>query len=495
MRTFYIENRQPTSRGAYFPESMVNVREMWGSTQAAVIGRWMKFRLLIGDLALINGRAQWVSDRYSAVRRRNPNIDMIELFAELGQVRGTGLEVLPLSGRIDALSREQVVVQFADGSRQSLPRDSGIGFRNIVTRTDAVWSMEDYALTQVWRNRVQALHTMTPYAGATPLGVQEPWLLRDAYETQMLQILQVAWAEYLATHTPASMEQVIRIEETIRAHVMKAMDWGISLMQPETSYRIPFPDRNLAVQLWEQGMKPYLDYDGTEPWWVEIPQNKRLVEVTAMRRAYATNQKVNITITTSPELYQYDAQDGVDVSVQMITYGPTPYGVGVENPNPAARIFNPYLGVGGGDPWGGDIPVAPPWNVIKSDIAMPEPKLRVDTRLVSVPADVAERLEAALSTERPTLVFENLNQATCPMLVLPPTFLKTQIVPLFGGGRTLQPQSARAEVDGWAVDGTGLPIPGVGYDIFGPTPAEFLQIPATHRPMREAALSEIIPFA
>jgi hypothetical protein len=105
---------------------------------------------------------------------------------------------------------------------------------------------------------------------------------------------------------------------------------------------------------------------------------------------------------------------------------------------------------------------------------------------------MAERMEAALHSERPALISENFNMAVCPILVLPRMFFKTEIVPLFEGSRVLRPLEEYNRIEGWATDRNGNPNQ---RPFFSQTPFGFTQFPSSGRPIREGATTEILPYS
>lgn len=489
MNRFTIERRQKAVKGVFFPESITKERQSWGMTHAGTKGYWNSYRLVTGHLSALNGRVDQIALEYDSMRRRMPQLDTLRLFESAPQVRGTGLEYYDYAGRIDTISRESVIIQSKTGRRTALNRDVGVGFRGIITRTEQPWSMEQYAMNTLIRCRIRSLNIGIPLPR---LSVEQPWRLRDALERELESLLHVAWVDYQSDNTVEKLNVVIGIDRLIREYTLGSLDWLQHLGIWEHMKILPFPDRSVALKLWMEDKMPTLTYDETEPWWIALAQEAES-EVTAFRRAYMSNGRVTITITTNPQLHEL-MHPTMNVTHHMITYGPhKEVGVAIETQDEKTRGFIPYVGIGEQPGWEGFMDEEIGWQVLKSESEpMPEPKLRVRSRVVRVEQDVAERISAATTADRPVLISESLNAAVCPILVLPRIFMNTLIAPLYTGGMSLKPIEEFNAVEGWVTKGT--PVPGMK-DLFGEPPAGFIGIPATGRPLREATMQEVIPFA
>jgi len=140
--------------------------------------------------------------------------------------------------------------------------------------------------------------------------------------------------------------------------------------------------------------------------------------------------------------------------------------------------------------WNGQLPVHDEWEAMHTGPNIPAYKLRVRTKEVQIRRSEAEYLTAALSQNRPTLVFRNLNGAVCPQLVLPAGLHQTRIYPLVAKGLKIESKDANCKVEGstiWAGPSENT------RKIFDDIPTEFLTTPSSNRPSYEGVQSEIIP--
>lgn len=492
--TFAIETRRKASFGTFFPEALRKERHIWNRTQVATTGLWTKYRLITGNHAGLYQRIIKVAEEYSALRKSFPDLDIIRLFEESAQVRATGLEYYDYAGRIDTISRESVVVRFPSGATQSLARDTGVGFRGIVVKTEEPWSMQRYALNELMRLRILALNT----GRAMPqIEVSEPWLLRQATETQLYDMMVIARAEYAAEPTMDRLKEISEIEKAYLSYIEETLEWMHRMGSWEHMEKIPFPDASGAIALWEQDRIKSLDYDQTSPWFDELAEEPES-EVTAILKAIMSTGRVNITITTNPVLTSLE-HPLTHVAHHLIRYSVHDHiGVGLPNPLGADRYIRPFVGVGDDGiaspripAWSGTtLPQRPGWTAITSEEHLPEPKLRLKARAVSVPRGVAERLSDAVGQERPMLVYENINHATCPLLVLPRIYFKVQVVPLFEAGVTVKPVEDGNTIEGWATKNTGMG----NADLVGPVPHGFLSSSAEGRPLREGTIQDVLPY-
>jgi hypothetical protein len=482
----------------FFPETITKERHYWGMSMARTDGAWRKYKLVYGDLERLRLRIRAIAGEYSTTRQRNPQIDVTRLFEEAPSVRGAGVDYFDYAGRIDTVTREAAVVQYPSGSRIGLNRDMGFGFRGILVRSDEPWSMEQFAMTEMQRFRHERLQKGI---GFRDLGVEEPWRLRQAAENYLRALFSLAWNEYATEQTMDRFEAVIAVEKAASEYALDSLRYAQFLGDWEFMRAVPFPDRTGALQLWEQARIRDLVYDETAPWWMESPAENE-VEVTAARRFHLnTGKGVNITVTTNPELKR-KIHPHLDLEHHLISYGQLPFtAVGMPQNVPSARNSRPIIQkddkgreVLG---WGGEIPIRNEWSSLQENGPVPEPKLKVRSRLVQVPQHLVEQAQAALSIEKPVLWFPHdpgsrarLNGTNLPILVLPRIFATAMVVPLFGGGRVITPIEGGNKIEGWVTQTTGRK-PNV--DIWGPTPNGFLTTPLAGRPIREGALQEMLP--
>lgn len=485
---FKLERRVKQRYSTFFPEAIQREAHTWGQTLGGVTGEWTCYRLVTGKLDVLHARIQKIADEFSVARKLHEQIDILRLFEESESVRATPIMIYDYSGRIETLSRESVIAQHPGGSRTGLWRDVGFGFRGIAVRTDEAWSAEQYALDMVARLRIRALNLGRSIGSVSPV---EPWRLRQSAEDQLQNLLAVAWTQHAIEPTPTTLEEVIMVEKELNAYILSSLDWLTKCGDLAALSRVPFPDSETARRLWEQTRISRLLWDETFPWYGEMPE-PQAQEITACLGAYIQNPKYTITIQNNPVLSML-SHPMAQVFHQRLGYGPhRAVGVGIPNTG-ADREKTPFVGVGNASAWDGAIPRSNPWSVVKADGPMPEPRLKVRTRYITVPRQVAERLEAALVSEKPVLTFENLNNAVCPLLVMPRQFVNVNIVPLFGGGRTLTPIREHNAVEGWAVDATA-PLGPTG-SLIAQQPDGFLSTPAQGRPLREGNIQELIPIA
>lgn len=506
MQHFKIERRNKATFGVYFPESVTKERQQWGLTHIGTCGIWHSFRFVTGALDKLRSEIGKVAVKYSAQRKRMPNIDMFSLFENIPQVRSTGLEYYDYAGRIDTISREAVMIQSQSGARIALNRDKGVGFRGIIVRSESPWSMEAYATREMQRMRIDMLNkgmNIPDALGTYRLTVDQPWRLRDAVERQLETLLDVAWTEYVADNTPEKLNIVIGVDKMIRDYIVNSLAWLAKAGDWEHASRIPFPDAPTALNLWEEDKIDTLDYDSTEPWWIEdakVPET----EVTMVRRAILSSGKVTITITTNPNISVL-SHPTIDASHHLLSYGPHHHvGVALENPDRKTIHNTPFVGFPKKEgafevedfepPWGGHLKITPGWSVMKAEsTGLPEPKLSVRSRVIKLNSEAAERLAAAATSDRPTLVWEDINRATAPILVLPRIFLQTMVYPLFTGGISLKSIEDGNMADGWVTNGVGEVRAATRF--VAPPDYGFLSTPSEGVPMREGNTQEIIPFA
>jgi hypothetical protein len=487
---FKIESRRKEAFGVFFPEALAREWHIWGITNAQTSGLWTNYRLIMGDFMGVLNRVYQVAREFNAYRKRKPEIDIMRLLEDVPQIRATGLEYYDYSGRIETISRESVLVQFASGRRVALQRDQGYGFRGIIVRTDEPWSMETWAINEI--NRIRNFYLSTGQA-LPHFPIQEPWALRHGLELQINRYLNQAWTEYVAEPTMEKLNEVIAVDGVLRDYLAESLRWLHRLFFWEHQIPLPFPNSAAAVELWMKGIMNNLIYDETEPWYLPVEQ-PRTKTVTAIRRAYLTTQRVNITITTNPRL-SVARHQAVPTFHDLITYGPPPYtGVGVPNPDHSQQAFTPFVGAQVGNAfqqaWPGFLPIRAPWRSLQEDGPVPEPTLEVRSRLMRVGKHLAENLEAAVGADKPVLMYVPINGATAPVLVLPRLFMETKIVPLFGSARVLKPTMEHANISGWVTErGDNIA------NRFMTPPDGFEPRLSEHRPIRDGALNEIIPYA
>jgi hypothetical protein len=479
-----------------FPEAITKERDVHGVTTAGTDGIWRKFKLVFGSLERLRRRIRSVGYEYSPVRARHAEIDRLHLFEELNQVRSTGIDYWNVAGRVDTISREQVVVIYPSGSRVGLNRDMGFGFRGIITKSPDPWSMEEFALAEMLRYRLNRLHLGIALPG---MPIQEPWRLRRHAENYLRALFILAWNEYATEHSMERFENVIEMERRVSDYILDAMRYAHHAGDWEHMKAVPFPDRTGALQLWEHDQLRRLDFDSTAPWWLENPKDTEQ-EVTVVRQAIINNGKgVTITITMDPVLQRLQHPDH-DIEHHMITYNPpTIGGRGVPNPLPGRPridrpILTPILGKSPSEwplGWSGIQTERPGWTAVQAAGRIPEPKLKVKSRPVEIPQSEGENLLAALSLERPVLCFPELNGGDLPALALPRMFGKVDIMPLFTGSRILTPIEERNNISGWVTDDTGVDP---NRAIWGPAPPGFLTTPLSGRPIRDGTINEILPY-
>lgn len=488
---FRIEARRKAAFSVLFPDPITKERHVWGQTTCHTDGVWTKYRLTIGDLQGVINRAKAIAEEFSAQRSKMPNIDQIRLYEEISQARPTGLDYWDYTGRVDTVSRESVFAMYRSGQKVALKRDEGYGFRGIITRAEEPWTMEQFAWDTMMKIRLHHLNFGDPF-DRRGITTREPWVLRDAAEQDLRKLLDLAWSEYTNEQTLENLDKVIGVESVLRDYLVQTMRWVQLLDNWEHMERIPFPDLSTAIRLWEQNLMDNLIYDETAPWQMDMPP-QQTVPVRMVRGAYLSNGKVTINIRTHPKLNTLE-HPKVDAAHHLLSYDKPPYvGVSVPNPNATQRWSEPFIGWKGTDPWQGFIPTAPDWRYIKADNeSIPEPTLNVRTMPKSVSKHVSESLEAALAGDRPTLMFVNINRASAPVLVLPRMYFNTWIVPLFGGGISLEAKEEHNRIEGWVTDGIGKkPME----RIFDRSPFGFLPSQSSNRPIREGAIQEVLPYS
>lgn len=489
MDLFNIEARFQAAYSVLFPEQVTKVRHIWGQTTVGTTGVWHKYRLVIGDLAKLWTRIQAVAQGWSVTRKKNPVIDTHKLFEESNTFRTTGVDIWDYSGRIDTVSREAILAYFRNGQRVGLKRDSGYGFRGIAMRAEEPMSIESYAANQLKRLRAAYLNRGQ---GLPEASILQPWILRQAAESDLRRLLALAYHEYTNDQTLENLQKVIELERIVRDRIVHAMRWAQLSSSWDHFEPISFPDRGIALRLWEQNLLDNLIHDDTDLWWQDAPPDKGTT-VRMVRGAYMSNGRVNITIKTVPQINTLE-HPTVNAAHHLLTYGPPPYtGVAIPNPNVGRRWDEPFVGRDGQEAWQGVRGTAPEWRYLKSsDASIPEPSLTVRTRPVAVEKHLAETLEAALAGDRPTLVYVPFNGATAPILALPRTFLQTYIIPLFAGGIDLKPTEEHNKIEGWVTRDAGYPKVA---NLIGTPPLGFLPAESSARPLREGAVQELLPFA
>lgn len=492
MERFLLENREKRSHSTFYPDSITKEGYDWGMTTGATEGIWLKHRFVVGDLAGLNARVNKVAAEYTTLRKRYPSMDIIKLFEEGPFVRPTTLVYYDLPGRVETIARETVLVQFPNGQRTALERDRGYGFRGIVVRTQEPWAMEKYALRELVRLRLYAMNSGKKFS-KTDLTVDQPWKLVDAAERQLIDTLNVAWMEYQMVQTPEKLDAAIMVEKAVYERIADRLAWLAMMSRWEHMRRLPFPQTTEAIELWKHNRVASLRYDETEPWMIELEKEPESL-VTALRMAnLMIAGKARVQIWMNPMLHTLE-HPTLPAFHHLLTYGP-PYHTGVGLPNSVIdkrMRGDPLMGYNVTEPWDGILPTVPGWQVLQAaSLSLPEPKLRVRTRPVKIETSVAERLEAAASADKPVLTWENLNQATCPILVMPNIFLKTDVYPLFEGGRKIQPIQEHNKVEGWVTQGIGHPNHKMS-KIFEDAGAGFLSTPTEGRPMREGHVAEIL---
>jgi hypothetical protein len=493
---FNIQAAQKSVEATFFPDPLHKDRFIWGQTSAVTDGIWTKYRLVSGPLDRLYDRIVAAALEYSYFRKKFDYIDVIRLFEQAPQVRASSLEYFDLSGRIETISRESVLVQSDDGNRVALDRDMGFGFRGIIVRTEEPWAADQYALRELARLRVRSLNLGEPMQD---MPVDWPWRLREAAEQQLRDLVRLAWAEYTDEPTPERLQAVMQVEKILYDYLLDTLGWLQLLGHWEFMDRIPFPDRAGAIRLWETDklIDNTLRHDEVEPWWGELAA-ERETSVTAMRGAFLTTGKVVIHINTNPVLHTLE-HGQLDVAHHLITYDPlSEIGIAFQNTDSEDRRRNPVLGKKGQPPWDGRLPQRDAWRAVHAEEGLPEPQLRVRSRTVRAPVRTLESLEAATAADRPVLAFTDLNRSPTPVLVLPRMYWDVMILPLYGGGRRLQPIQDTCKVEGWATDGTGRGPDGkptATTRIFADPPFGFLQVPTAGRTSREGQITEILPYA
>lgn len=489
MIKFRMYREEPYRFSTFFPEALTKERARWGSTTTGVEGQLTRYRLIKGPAeawVAIRKRINQIAREFSSIRSHNPEIDRIHLLEELQQMQATGLEYWDYAGRVDTVSREQIFAQYGVTSRIGLDRDVGVGFRGIVVKSDAPFSVEGYALEELTRTRMALLNGGWRLKN---IGVSEPPRLREAAEDQMRDMLRVAWTEYATAPTKEKMRTVVQIEQLMDDYIVQTLDYVQKMGTWEGMIRMPFPDKGTAVALWEQDKIDRLTWDETEPWWpISLPESS--IFVTAMRGATLLTDKLRIQLTMYPIVSSLEHPQYSD-SHQMITYRRPSSGFARVNPNVRERSRVPFVDAKGGtdDLWEGPTQRVPGWKVIKGEGSIPDPQLRVNTRLIRIPDGMAGRLLAATEDRRPTVTIEHLNGASGPLLVLPRALYDVVVYPLFSGGRMITPINPESSVSGWAVDRDDR-----GRQFFGSVPSGFLVTAAEARPARKGSLTEIMNY-
>lgn len=502
MELFTCQSRVRSSFATFFPKLLTKDRDTWGMTLVGTDGYWTNYRFVTGQFTALQARIRLIADEFSPQRKRMPELDTVRLFESVPQVRPTSFAYYDYAGRIDTISRETVVLQYASGQRVALPRDFAVGFRGIIVRSDQPWSMETYAREELTRMRLENLY----FGQAFPnMPVDQPWRLRAALERQLRDLLGLVWTQYRTEPTPERFAEVVRIEEEINLYFLDSARWLHYLGLREHRKGLGYPDLSGAIRLWEVDRVRQLFYDETEPWMMDLPVQAES-EITALRSAYlaAGSGRFSIQLRMNPLLSTAE-HPTLDNAHHMITYGPH-RAMGLSMPNHPQMITpqDPAIvGVGTrrvgnqtvrNDPWLGNIPESQAWNVVQAESeSVPEPKMRVRSRLVNIATSMAERIESSLSSDKPVLIYEPLNGSSRrPILVLPKTFFNVQVAPLFGGGRNLRSIQPDNTVSGWATDGVG---PGLHQRIFGDAPAGFITTPSAGRPIRDGFIQEILPYS
>lgn len=493
---FIIEARAKRSYGVHYPNPITKERQIWGMSMAGTDGYWRKYKLVYGDLQRLRLRIRQISMEYSSVRQRHPELDTLRLFEEVPQVRSTGIDYYNYCGRVDTVSRESVIVQYPSGSRVGLQRDQGFGFQGIIVRSEEPWSMEQFAMSEMQRFRLDRLHKGIALA---QLGVTEPWRLRDQAERYLRALFSLAWNEYLTEQSMERFEAVIAMDRKVNEYALDTLRFSHFRGEWEYMPTLPFPNATGALQLWEHDRARELNYDETAPWWLESPKETE-TEVTAVRQAIINNGKgATITITTRPQLKRL-VHPNLDTEHHMISYGVNAIG-GVGYPQSVAGrprfdrpIITPMEGRAPQESplgWNGIIPSSNEWTSLQAEGAIPEPKLKVRNRVVEIPRRESEAMLAALSIEKPVLMFPGVNGNQLPALVLPRMYAKVDILPLFTGARMLKPIQEGNRIEGWVTQDTGY---APNRTIWGDTPDGFLSTPLPGRPIREGSLTELLPY-
>lgn len=497
MDTLKIERRTKATWGTFFPEAVIKERETWGQTIAGVESRWLKYKLLTGPdnaLQLIRDKAKVVAAAYSSERKKFPFIDALRMFEGTTHIQSVGLEYWDYAGRIDTTARESVNYQFASGRRAALPRDSGTGFRGIVTMSESPWSMESFAMREIAMNRVRILNLGRTFL-PSKLTTREPWRLRGAAERQLKDLQALAWSDYSTEPTAEKLNTVVGIETVIYRYVLDSLSWQQCQGLWETTSPVPFPDKATALRLWEQDKIDDLHYDQTYPWWDELPKEP-VSQVTAFRRAYLTTGRVSLAITPNPMLHVL-RHPKMSVQHQLLTYGQNKV-IGTSRANTNEKEWargQAWKGTINTTNWNGEIAVPPAWQTIQGEGLVPEPKINVSNRVVQIGRKEAEILRSAISSDKPTLVNLPLNDGIAPILVMPRLFWQVLIVPLFDGGRQFRPLQTGNTIEGWAINSTSKAQASSTRELFASVPAGFLETPLSGRAIREGALQEVLPYA
>jgi len=486
MEQFVMEHRSEKRFGAYFPENLIKTRQVWGYTLGQTEGSWQNYRFVIGPLKAVREEIKKVADEYSYQRKQYPHIDTLKLFEGSQRIWGTDLMYYDYAGRISVFGRESVLLHTDDGQKIALERNNTIGFRGIIVRTEKPWSMETFALNELTRFRMLALHLGRRLKG---IDTREPWKLVDAATRALISLIDVAYQDYISESTPAKLEVLIEIQKKFYQRLATTYRWLHYLPNWEFMEALPFVGREGAIKLWEEDKMNSLNYEQTEPWWTEL--KKEEFEVSAIRKADLQTPRYLIELITNPELQMYE-HPFLNVFHQALTYGPH-LGVGpsIPHPNKSERFRQPTMGMKkDSSGWNGQLPVHDEWEAMHTGPNIPAYKLRVRTKEVQIRRSEAEYLTAALSQNRPTLVFRNLNGAVCPQLVLPAGLHQTRIYPLVAKGLKIESKDANCKVEGstiWAGPSENT------RKIFDDIPTEFLTTPSSNRPSYEGVQSEIIP--
>jgi hypothetical protein len=499
---FEIERRQERIETTFFPERVEKRRFTWGQTRCRVIGFWTKYRPLVGNVQELHARIEAVANEYNVIRSQYEYIDRIKLFDDFVNVRPAGFEIWDYQGNAGSITREQVLIQWTDGTTFTLDRNKNFGFRGVVTRCEEPFSLEQYALEMLNRYRIRALNMG---ANLNELSSRDPWLAREAAEAQLRDLLVTAWEEYSTAPTVERLNTVIEIERTIMEYVCGGLEWELRLPHWEHMRRMGFPDTASVLQLWEEDKLDRLDPDQYFPWLIQLPERKT-VKVSLIRKLYATTGKMRIIIVPQPRIHTLE-WGTMPVSCQLLTYGTHgPIGPSIPNGDEQgskgrdARNFEPFVShVGGptGSAWRGNLFASGGWDSIQEEGNLPEPTLEVATQYVQMRPDLVERIEAALMEPRPTLTWLPINQARAPTLVLSKVHTDGRAVPLFRGGRILRPiEQEQVRISGWAVDGApGGKNGHFSQRVFGDEPKGFIRVPVEANPEREAAIQELLPYA
>jgi hypothetical protein len=507
---FELEIRNKSSKAIRFPDTKTKERYTWGNTTGMVWGFWHTFRVVIGDLLRYHEMIQELSLEYNTQRSLYPRIDENKLFDSPPQIRPTSLEIYPYPGRIDTLARERVQVMTASGQRVGLARDTGVGFYGIVTRTEQPWGMNQYGMEELLRLRMRMMFMGIPFLteglSRPILDTSEPWRMRKAAEDQMQTILTVMYAQYMSEQTTQNLDALVSAIKLWQRYVLETMDWSRKLSSWEHMENLKYPNVAAALKLWEQDKVETMLYDELEAFSKVLPTVTGK-KVTAILKAYMNiDDKVKVTLFNFPEFTQAE-HPTLPVVHQTITYGEPPYvGVGRPNPDYEERWRTPFIGKKGGLAWQGFMERPEQWSFVKGEeTGYPEPQLDTRPKLVSLPRKYVERLEAAVTDGRPTLIYLPVNGATAPLLVIPNLHAPCQVVSLFGGGDSLKPTEEGNKVSGYLVADTFTDMNGTGTGdegdrapgadpIFTMPEKGFQRIPTTGLSMRDAQITEILPY-